>query len=80
MTTNDSKINQLFNNLDVWRHLPAYQLERRVDIFFSLYLAEVLQKKFNLPEVPVLIPEFPIRYGLVRMARLEKINLSKSII
>lgn len=65
MTTTDSKINQLFNNLDAWRHLPAYQLERRADIFFSLYLAEVLQKKFNLSDAPVLIPEFPVRYGLV---------------
>lgn len=68
MTTTDSKINQLFNNLDAWRHLPAYQLERRADIFFSLYLAEVLQKKFHLPEAPILIPEFPVRYGSVREA------------
>lgn len=68
MTTTDSKINQLFNNLDAWRHLPAYQLERRADIFFSLYLAEVLQKKFDLSEAPILIPEFPVRYGSVREA------------
>lgn len=66
MTTNDSKINQLFNQLDGWRHLPAYQLERRADIFFSLYLPEVLQKKFKLLEAPILIPEFPVRYGSVR--------------
>ena len=65
MFTNDSKINQLFNNLDTWRHLPAYQLERRADIFFSLYLAEVLQKKFGLSGAPILIPEFPIQYGLI---------------
>ena len=60
------QINQLFGNLDAWRHLPAYQLERRADIFFSLYLAEVLQKKFGLSEAPILIPEFPVRYGTVR--------------
>ena len=48
MTTTDSKINQLFNNLDTWRHLPNYQLERRADIFFSLYLAEVLQAQKDL--------------------------------
>lgn len=59
------QINQLFGNLDAWRHLPAYQLERRADIFFSLYLAEVLQKKFGLSEAPILIPEFPVRYGLI---------------
>jgi hypothetical protein len=24
----------LFDRLDAWRHVPAYQLERRADIFF----------------------------------------------
>lgn len=59
------KINQLFSQLDDWRHLPSYQLERRADIFFSLYLPEVLQKKFKLLEAPILIPEFPCRIGTV---------------
>jgi hypothetical protein len=59
------QINQIFSSLDAWRHLPAYQLERRADIFFSVYLAEVLKKKFDLSEAPILIPEFPIRYGLI---------------
>ena len=63
--TNASHINQLFDQLDKWRHLPAYQLERRADIFFSLYLPEVLQKHFNLQHLPVLIPEFPCRIGTV---------------
>ncbi len=70
MNTTDSKINKLFNNLDAWRHLPAYQLERRADIFFSLYLAEVLKEHKNLDlegELSV-IPEFPIRYGTVSEA------------
>ncbi len=62
----EQNINRIFTNLDTWRHLPAYQLERRADIFFSLYLAEVLQKKFGLSEAPILIPEFPVRYGTVR--------------
>lgn len=63
--TGKDPIKQLFNQLDQWRHLPAYQLERRADIFFSLYLPEVLQKKFELQEPPVLIPEFPCRIGTV---------------
>jgi len=29
----------IFRHLDCWRHLPAYQLERRADIFFSAYLS-----------------------------------------
>jgi hypothetical protein len=66
--TTESHINQLFDNLDQWRHLPAYQLERRADIFFSLYLAEVLASKaeFGFTKQPTLIPEFPIFYGSLR--------------
>jgi hypothetical protein len=63
--TTDSQINQPFNNLDAWRHLPAYQLERRADIFFSLYLPAVLKTRFGLKHEPVLIPEFPCRIGTV---------------
>ncbi len=28
----------IFRHLDHWRHLPSYQLERRADVFFSVYL------------------------------------------
>jgi hypothetical protein len=31
-------LNQMFEMLDRWRHLPAYQLERRADILFAIYL------------------------------------------
>ena len=55
----DSRINQLFNNLDKWRHLPAYQLERRADAFFSVYLQDILEAKYGRP-CRMLIPEFPI--------------------
>jgi hypothetical protein len=55
----DSRINQLFDNLDKWRHLPAYQLERRADPFFSVYLPDILEAKYGRP-CRVLIPEFPI--------------------
>ena len=47
--------------LDTWRHLPAYQLERRADIFFALFLPDVLEEKFGVPISPVLIPEFPVK-------------------
>jgi len=36
-------IDNLFNLLDDWRTLPAYQLERRADIFFALYLDKILE-------------------------------------
>ena len=52
-------INQIFNNLDSWRHLPAYQLERRADIFFSVYLPEIIEWKFGKKPIGI-IPEFPV--------------------
>lgn len=54
-------IEQVFELLERWRHLPDYQLERRADIFFASFLPEVLRDHFQLDQSPVLIPEFPIR-------------------
>ena len=47
--------------LDRWRHLPAYQLERRADILFALFLPEVLATHFGLEAEPTIVPEFPIK-------------------
>ena len=69
---NASKTNEyptiadLFCLLDRWRHLPAYQFERRADIFFALFLPEVLgahlsEKNCSVEINPTLIPEFPIK-------------------
>jgi len=58
-------INTLFDRMDAWRHLPNYQLERRADIFFSLYLPEVLEAKLGFPIRSDLIPEFPVRIGTI---------------
>src|ERR1051326_388533 len=57
-------INQLFANLDMWRHFPAYQLERRADVFFSIYLPGFLQAEKGY-DVQAIIPEFPIRVGTI---------------
>ena len=54
-------VEQAFELMDEWRHLPAYQLERRADIFFALFLPEVLGKHFEIPMNPILVPEFPIK-------------------
>ena len=54
---------EIFDLLDQWRHLPDYQLERRADIFFALFLPNFLKEKFELPHAPDLIPEFPLRLG-----------------
>ena len=58
-------VERAFELLDRWRHLPAYQLERRADIFFALFLPEVLKKHFGRKINPLLVPEFPIRKGLL---------------
>ncbi len=61
-------LKKVFDNLNDWRNLPAYQLERRADIFFSLYLKEVVEdfgkKKLRMPELElseIIIPEFPLK-------------------
>ena len=59
------QINTIFDRMDAWRHLPSYQLERRADLFFSLYLAEVLSVKFGLPFQDQVIPEFPVRKSTI---------------
>ena len=35
-------IDTLFDRIDAWRHLPSYQLERRADRLFLLYMPEML--------------------------------------
>ena len=56
-------LGRLFDNLDTWKHLPNYQLERRADIFFSIYLAGLLKHKYG--DTYTLIPEFPIHAKIV---------------
>lgn len=58
-------IDAVFDRMDAWRHLPSYQLERRADLFFSLYLVEALQAKLGFPVDNRLIPEFPVRIGTI---------------
>jgi hypothetical protein len=59
------QIDTLFDRMDAWRHLPNYQLERRADLFFSLYLPEVLEAKLGFPIAEQIVPEFPVRIGTI---------------
>ena len=62
-------IGDIFGLLDKWRHFPTYQLERRADIFFALFLPEVLSNHFKRLEIeinPMIIPEFPIRLACLK--------------
>jgi hypothetical protein len=54
-------IDKLFDALDEFRHLPAYQLERRADIFFALFLKGVLEKKTGFSLMDKIVPEFPLK-------------------
>lgn len=70
-----SNLDMVFRNLDEWSRLPNYQLERRADIFFSLYLHEVIDKALRrqVGEVgSTFIPEFPVRHE--RTNRSDKID------
>ena len=84
--SNASKSNEyptiadLFCLLDGWRHLPNYQLERRADVFFALFLPEVLEEVLSKDNSIVkirrpLIPEFPIRTD----KNEKNYNLSKKV-
>lgn len=58
-------LNRVFQNLDRWRHLPAYQLERRADIFFSLYLKDVVEDFLETPLEDAIIPELPLKRDII---------------
>jgi len=53
-------VQKLFDNMDSWRHLPSYALERRADLFFALYLPEIIQRRLGFAVKGDLVPEFPI--------------------
>ncbi len=59
---NKNFIQNLFDRLDHWRTFPTYQLERRADIFFALYLPQILKEVYGF-HVDIILPEFPVRYG-----------------
>lgn len=55
-------VTSLFDLLDQWRHHPAYQLERRADIFFAMYLREVIEQELGVSLHEHIVPEFPIKH------------------
>ena len=59
----DPTIGKVFDKLDEWKRLPNYQLERRADIFFAMFLTDVLEKHCDTEFEDLVIPEFPLRKG-----------------
>jgi hypothetical protein len=55
----------ILSQLDQWRHFPDYQLERRTDIYFGIYLRDFLQVHVGTPLQRIVIPEFPIKRDLI---------------
>jgi hypothetical protein len=58
-------VGDLFDRMDRWRHLPNYQLERRADLLFSMYLPQALETKLGIKIHPLMVPEFPVRIGTI---------------
>jgi hypothetical protein len=58
-------LERAFENLDRWRHFPAYQLERRVDIFFSIYLKGLVEELTGVALEDEILPELPIKRDLI---------------
>ncbi len=52
-------IESMLKNLDRWRHLPKYQLERRADLFFGLFMHDIISDRFSRKVHQIIIPEFP---------------------
>lgn len=55
----------VFSQLDRWRHLPNYQLERRADIFFALFIDSFVARTEQCSIQSVVVPEFPIKRDLI---------------
>ena len=59
-----ANIDSIFKLLDNWIQLPDYQLERRADIYFAMYLPIIIEKHFMLTEkicYEQIIPELPLK-------------------
>jgi hypothetical protein len=54
-----------FEHLDRWRHFPNYQLERRADVFFSVYLKRVVEEFVGVPVEDEIVPELPLKRDLI---------------
>ena len=76
-------LDRVLKRLDEWRHLPAYALERRVDVFIGMFLPEILRSKEEL--IPLgstlkVIPEFPLHKRLCEISKEDKAgNLSVNV-
>jgi hypothetical protein len=59
----DTDIAEALALLGGWRHLPAYRLESRTDVFFALFMRQVIEQRMGVALRRTMIPEFPLRRG-----------------
>ena len=64
-----SSVDDLLILLNDWRHFPAYQLERRVDLFVGLLLPRVISNLFAPASDLRVIPEFPLHKGKLGVSK-----------
>lgn len=55
-----ASVEVLVQQLDHFRRFPKYALERRLDVFLSLFVEEFLSTRFEAP-VRMVAPEFPLK-------------------
>jgi hypothetical protein len=55
----DESLKMVFKRFDDWVQFPGYSLERRIDIYISFFLKEILSDSFEIDDEKI-IPEFPI--------------------
>jgi len=68
MTIVMDPLEKVFQHRDRWRHLPNYQLERRADVFFSVYLASIVEAFTGVALKDKFLPEFPLKRDLIRLS------------
>lgn len=51
---------RILNQLEKFRHLPAYRLEPRADAFFGCYMREVMEKCLGTSLHETITPELPL--------------------
>lgn len=54
-------IEQVFSLLKGNKELPYYQAERRMDIFFNIFLGEILNHFLHKKNIVYVSPEFPLK-------------------
>ncbi len=66
MPTTPTALDTVFENLTKWRGQPGYQLERRLDVLLSPYLAGFVESRFRKGgKVTLITSEFPIPKSLI---------------